>query len=216
MLAKLTLATLALAGSAMADFTTGGLKILAPGGDNLWWPIFISYVPSADSSHQITDICSPVTAQPNNIAWSCSSSSFSTFTMWINNSDITLLTAITPLIAIENNFNCVQGLDGNIITMPVGKGYTIVLSNPSNLTDVYAVSDPFEIKALSAGYPPETNTPKDTGSATVSKGSATNVVSQTGAPSGSPSQPPNGAVSVRSGMATAGAIVGAAVLAALL
>ncbi|KAK6992792.1 hypothetical protein R3P38DRAFT_3082300 [Favolaschia claudopus] len=214
MLAKLTLATLALAGSAMADFTTGGLKILAPGGDNLC--NFYSLRSICGLFAPNSDICSPVTAQPNNIAWSCSSSSFSTFTMWINNSDITLLTAITPLIAIENNFNCVQGLDGNIITMPVGKGYTIVLSNPSNLTDVYAVSDPFEIKALSAGYPPETNTPKDTGSATISKGSATNVVSQTGAPSGSPSQPPNGAVSVRSGMATAGAIVGAAVLAALL
>jgi hypothetical protein len=37
MLAKIALATLALAGAVSAAFSSGGLSILAPGGDGLWW-----------------------------------------------------------------------------------------------------------------------------------------------------------------------------------
>jgi hypothetical protein len=198
MLANVVLSTLALAGAASAAVSNGGLKLLVPGGDNLWW----------------------ITGQPNNIIWSCSESTFTQFTMWINNSDVSLLTAITPLVPVEQNFNCAQLIAGEVVTMPVGKGYTIVLTDITNATNVYAVSDPFEIKALSAGYPPATNTPVDSQSATVSKGTASNVISgsQTGTGSGSsPSQTGKGAASsLRSGMAAAGALVGAAVVAALL
>ncbi|KAJ7817356.1 hypothetical protein B0H14DRAFT_2842452, partial [Mycena olivaceomarginata] len=173
----------ALAGAASAAVSNGGLKLLVPGGDNLWW----------------------ITGQPNNIIWSCSESTFTQFTM---------------CVPVEQNFNCAQLIAGEVVTMPVGKGYTIVLTDITNATNVYAVSDPFEIKALSAGYPPATNTPVDSQSATVSKGTASNVISgsQTGTGSGSsPSQTGTGAASsLRSGMAAAGALVGAAVIAALL
>jgi hypothetical protein len=49
-----------------------------------------------------------------------------------------------------------------------------MLTHPHS--QVYAVSDPFEIKALSAGYPPATNTPVDSQSATVSKVCAFSVI----------------------------------------
>ncbi|KAF7350307.1 hypothetical protein MVEN_01335000 [Mycena venus] len=199
MLSKLTFATLALAGAASAAVSNGGLKILAPGGDGLWW----------------------IAAQQNNVVWTCGESTFPQFTILINNSDTSLLTAITPLIAVEQNYNCNQGIASNLITQPVGTGYTIVLADILNSTNIYAVSDPFEIKALSAGYPPTSNTPVDQASATVSKGTSSNVVGQTGSPtgagSGSPPAKTGGAPSLRSSSITAGALVGvAAAVAALL
>ncbi|KAJ7637308.1 hypothetical protein DFH06DRAFT_1219360 [Mycena polygramma] len=196
MLAKLTLATLALVGAASADaFASGGLSILAPGGDNLWW----------------------IAAQPNNVVWTCGESTFTQFTIWINNNDTTKLTAITPLIAVEQNFNCNQGISANLLgTTPVGTGYEIILANINNVTDVYARSAPFEIKALSVGYPPASNTPTDQASATVSKGTASNQVSQTGSASGSSPTQSGGALSLRSGMATGALVAAAAAVAALL
>ncbi|KAJ7659517.1 hypothetical protein B0H17DRAFT_339921 [Mycena rosella] len=44
--------------------------------------------------------------QPNNIVWTCGESTFPQFTIWINNSDVSLLTAITAIIPVEQNFNC--------------------------------------------------------------------------------------------------------------
>ncbi|KAJ7487927.1 hypothetical protein FB451DRAFT_729610 [Mycena latifolia] len=153
----LALTALTFATTASAAVTNGGLKILAPGGDGLWW----------------------VAQSINNVAWSCAESSFSQFTVWINNSDITLVTAITAIIPVEQNFNCIQGIDPNSWNVPVGKGYTIVLTDINNSTNVYAVSDPFEIKAVGSTYPATSATPVDQMSATVVKsssasGSATN------------------------------------------
>jgi len=154
---SLYIATLAaLAGSAAAAISAHGLKILAPGGDNLWW------IQGAD----------------NNLAWTCAEADASAqqFSIYINNSDTSLLTAITALVSVEQNFNCEQDITANLNTAPLGTGYTIVLTNILNTTDIFAVSDPFEIKALSAGYPPASATPVDQASATVSKGSASNSI----------------------------------------
>ncbi|KAJ7194498.1 hypothetical protein B0H12DRAFT_1170528 [Mycena haematopus] len=198
-LTKLTLATLALVGATYAQTSSGGLSLLVPGGPNLWW----------------------LAAQPNNIIWTCGESTFTDFTVWINNSDTTLISAITPLIAIEQNFNCALLVTADLVTMPIGTGYTIVMTDPSNATNVYATSAPFEIKALTAGYPASSATPVDQASATVSKGSASNVgVSQTGSPSGTgsgsaPAKTNVATVSTRVGM-TAVALVGVAVAAAAL
>jgi hypothetical protein len=199
-LTKLSLSTLALAGAAYAQagISTGGLSVTVPGGPDLWW----------------------LAGQPNNLIWTCAQTTYTDFTVWINNSDITLHTAITPLQAIEQNFNCDFLVSGELITMPVGTGYTIVLSDPNNVTNVYASSAEFEIKALSAGYPASSATP--TATATVSKGTASNVpVSQTGSGSGTASGSgasqtgKSAGVSTRVGMGAA-ALVGVAVAAAAL
>ncbi|KAJ7466779.1 hypothetical protein B0H11DRAFT_54568 [Mycena galericulata] len=125
-----TLVALAvLARPAAAAISNNGLQIFAPGGDNLWW----------------------VVGQVNNVVWSCAEASPAAqqFTIWINNNDTTLLTAITPLIAVEQNFNCDQGIPANLMNQPVGDGYVIVLTDITNATNIYAQSDPFSIKALS-------------------------------------------------------------------
>ncbi|KAJ7624906.1 hypothetical protein FB45DRAFT_924505 [Roridomyces roridus] len=166
--ATLAVALTSLVGSASADFSAHGLKILVPGGDNLWW----------------------LQGQPNNLIWTCgeADSTAAQFTVWINNTNVALETAITPLIAVEQNFNCAQGIGANLQTQPVGTGYTIVLTNINNASDIFAVSDPFEIKPLASGYPLAAATPTDTGSATVSKGTASNSI---GAPTSSGSSSAN-------------------------
>ncbi|KAJ7194494.1 hypothetical protein B0H12DRAFT_992535, partial [Mycena haematopus] len=65
-------------------------------------------------------------------------------------------------IAIEQNFNCALLVTADLVTMPIGTGYTIVLIRMC----VYATSAPFEIKALTAGYPASSATPVDQASAT--------------------------------------------------
>ncbi|KAF7289808.1 hypothetical protein MIND_01355100 [Mycena indigotica] len=182
---------LALAGAASAAVSTNGLKILAPGGDNLWW----------------------LQGQDNNVVWTCSQSQIPQFTVWLNNTDTaSTISAITALISVEPNYVCAQLLTANLLSRaPVGTGYTIVLTSITNATEIYAVSDPFEIKALSAGYPPATNTPVDAASATVSRGSAS-VVTGNPTSSGSPPTKSNAAVSSRN-LGVAG-VLGAAVLGA--
>ncbi|KAJ7207245.1 hypothetical protein GGX14DRAFT_636801 [Mycena pura] len=165
------IAALASAGAASAAISNGGLKILAPGGDNLWWLVGMG----------------------NNIVWTCGESTFSQFTVSINNSDISLLTDIQAIISQEQNFNCDQLVTPNDVNVPVGDGYTIVLADPLNGTNVYAVSDPFSVKPVSVGYPPASATPSDPGAATIAKptGSGSgSVVGATGAATGSGSAAP--------------------------
>jgi hypothetical protein len=165
---------LSLAAAVKAGTSTNGLTILAPGGDNLWW----------------------LQGQDNNVVWTCSTSTVQTFTVWLNNTDVAkTISAITAIVAVEQNYNCAQLIAANLNNAPVGTGYTIVFTDITNATNVYAVSDPFEIKALSAGYPLATNTPTDTGSATVVKGSATAVLGSGSSGSAPGASQPTGAAS---------------------
>ncbi|KAJ7460052.1 hypothetical protein B0H11DRAFT_2286220 [Mycena galericulata] len=159
-----------------------------------------------------------VVGQVNNVVWSCAEASPAAqqFTIWINNNDTTLLTAITPLIAVEQNFNCDQGIPANLMNQPVGDGYVIVLTDITNATNIYAQSDPFSIKALSAGYPPASATPVDQASATVSKGSASNsIAGATGSAGGAAPTKSSSASRVGAGagvLAAVGAFAAALVL----
>ncbi|KAJ7735409.1 hypothetical protein DFH07DRAFT_843769 [Mycena maculata] len=146
-LTALTLGLASFVGTASAAVSNDGLTIFAPGGDNLWWIV------DAD----------------NTLIWSCAESTVTQFTVWINNSDTSLLSAITQLLSVEPNYDCSQTISANVNTAPVGTGYTIVLTDITNNSNIYAATDPFEIKALSAGYPPASNTPTDSASATVQK-----------------------------------------------
>ncbi|KAJ7129094.1 hypothetical protein C8R46DRAFT_1143772 [Mycena filopes] len=183
------LQTLALAAATVAGVhaatTTGGLKILSPGGDALWWLI------NSD----------------NNLVWTCGESTFTTFTISLANPDIKLLTATTAVIAIEQNYNCAQTISSSLLNAPLGDGYTIQLGNPLNATEIYAESDPFSIKAISAGYPPASATPVDTASATVSKGTASNSINGPTASTSANSPGSSGAaVSLRTGMSAVTAV----------
>ncbi|KAJ7207246.1 hypothetical protein GGX14DRAFT_456696, partial [Mycena pura] len=153
------IAALAFAGAASAAFSSGGLSILAPGRDKLYWLV----------------------GMENNIVWTCGESKFNQFTVSINNSDISLLTDIQAIIAQEQNYNCEQLVTPNDVNVPVGDGYTIVLADPLNGTNVYAVSDEFSVKPMSAGYPPASATPTDQASASVTKPTGSGPVGAAGA-----------------------------------
>jgi len=89
----------------------------------------------------------------NLIAWTCNDSQYATFTILINNTDPTVLTAPIAVIAIQNNYDCSITITQDQANQPVGTGWTVLLANPLNNTDVYATSEPFEIKALGSAYP---------------------------------------------------------------
>lgn len=161
---KFSIATVAsvvaLVGSAIAQ-----LEVISPSGDNLWW----------------------VAQSDNTLMWSCKSSPYSNFTVLITNSNPSILSAPLAIIAQQENYDCSETIAKTQINESPATGYTIQLADPFNNTNIYAQSQPFEIKALGAAYPPASATPSTDGSAT-SSASATSG-SGSGSSSGSASQP---------------------------
>lgn len=138
---------------ALAAFVTSAaaqLTILSPGGPDLWW----------------------VAQSQNTVIWTCDTSPYSTFTVLIDNSDPKILTSELAIIAQQENFDCSETISQYQVTMPAASGYTLIFANPLNNTDVYAQTQPFEIKALGATYPAASATPTGGSSATVSGSSS--------------------------------------------
>ncbi|KAK0483240.1 hypothetical protein IW261DRAFT_1305012, partial [Armillaria novae-zelandiae] len=115
----------ALFGAVFAD-----LKVTSPSAD-IWW----------------------VAQSTNVIAWTCNDSPYSEFTILITNPDTSVLTSALAIVAIEPNYDCSKILTQQQVSMPASTGYILQLANPLNSSQVYAASDPFEIKALGAAYP---------------------------------------------------------------
>ena len=61
-----------------------------------------------------------------------------TYNHRINNSDPKILTAPIAVIAIQNNYDCSITITQDQANQPVGTGWTVVLANPLNNTDVRA------------------------------------------------------------------------------
>ncbi|PIL27661.1 hypothetical protein GSI_10813 [Ganoderma sinense ZZ0214-1] len=130
--AALSAALVALAGGAAAQ-----LSIIAPGGPDLWW----------------------IAQSDNDIDWTCKTSPYTNFTVLIANSNVNVLVAPQAFIAQQNNFDCSKLITKDQVNLTPATGYVIQLANPFNNTDVYAQSQPFEIKALGAAYPASSATP---------------------------------------------------------
>jgi len=92
-----------------------------------------------------------------------------------------LLVSVDPIVAVENNFDCSMTLSVDQANFTVGSNYTVQLANILNLTDVYAESQPFDIKPFGSAYPPASATPADPGA--TSTGGATSSSSSTGSAS---------------------------------
>ncbi|TFK87513.1 hypothetical protein K466DRAFT_586326 [Polyporus arcularius HHB13444] len=171
---------------ALASGAAAQLEVIAPGGPNLWW----------------------IAESDNVVTWTCKTSPYTNFTVSIANKDVKVLTSPLPFISQQNNFDCSKLITKDQVNMAPATGYTIQLSNPFNLTDIYAESQEFEIKALGAPYPASSATPTLGGSATGSgAGSASatgSTPSATGGASGS-----NGA----SGLSAPGTLAAVAVAA---
>ncbi|OBZ78457.1 hypothetical protein A0H81_02479 [Grifola frondosa] len=129
------------------------LSIITPGGPDLWW----------------------VASSINTLSWTCQTSPYQTFTVLIANSNPTIQSAPQAIIAIENNFDCSKTITQDQSNQVAATGYTIQLANPLNNTDIYAESQPFEIKAVGSAYPASSATPTATGTNTASSNSSATV-----------------------------------------
>jgi len=177
-----------LAGSAAATF-----QILSPGGPNLWW----------------------VAQSQNVIAWSCHTdpppATGNAYQLLVNNTSPTILAAPEAIVANVPNADCSHVITQQQAALTPATGYTLVFADIIDQTKVYAVSQPFEVKALGASYPASSATPTETFAAQSSAGSTgTSAGSSSSATSSSKS---NGAftsfqISTAGVLAAVGAAVG--------
>jgi len=123
---------------------SSGLSIVVPGGADLWW----------------------VGDAQNNIVWTCQTSPFSNFTVLIANQDPKVLASAIAVIAIENNYDCSKTIIPDQSNLTAATGYVVQFANTLNETDVYAQSQPFEIKAPGSAYPDPSATPSASGTST--------------------------------------------------
>jgi len=184
--------TLAATAAAVFGAASAQLSVIVPGGDSLWW----------------------VAESENNIVWTCDTSPYGNFTVLVANTNTQLLSGPIAIYAIESNYDCSKTLTQQQVNQPPGTGYVIQLANIFNETDVYAQSEPFEIKALGSAYPDASATPSASGTQTGSAASAAATASGSGSTTttASSSTSTNGAISARlSVMGSALALVGMAV-----
>ncbi|KDQ60385.1 hypothetical protein JAAARDRAFT_46100 [Jaapia argillacea MUCL 33604] len=159
------------------------LSIIDPGGPNLWW----------------------IAKSANTLIWTCEQTTYQNFTVMIANSNPSVLVAPQAVIAIQQNFQCSLLIQPNQLDFPPSTGYTVQFANVLNSTDVYASSQPFEIKALGAAYPASSATPTSTASSTAS-GSGSGATASSTSKSGAFS---NAQVPLAlGGMAVIGAVAG--------
>ncbi|WVR07098.1 hypothetical protein IAU60_004137 [Kwoniella sp. DSM 27419] len=110
----------------------------------------------------------------NTLAWSGSDPS--QFSVFLSNPNQNVLTSMLALTSITYAYDTSKTINPGNITPATG--YTILLTNPLNSSDVYATSESFEIKAVNSAYPPQ-------GSPSGAAASSAITVSNTASPSGS-------------------------------
>ncbi|KAI0342268.1 hypothetical protein BDW22DRAFT_1357583 [Trametopsis cervina] len=178
---------LAVAAALVAGVTAqsnNGLQIISPGGSDLWW----------------------VAQSVNVLTWTFETSPFSNFTILLGNQDPTKWQT-TPIVSIEDNSQGSLLLRADQEPAPPNSGYFVLFANTLNSTDVYATSQPFEIKPAGSTYPtttavapgPSTSSPSGSGSA--SSGGAS--------PTGAAQKPSGAGKAVAGGLVTAGAAAAA-------
>jgi len=103
----------------------------------------------------------------------------------LNNTNPAVYPGPGAIIANIHNADCSESIPATDCNVPAGTGYTVVLADMADETKVccslfclfqrlliplarqiYAVSQPFEIKAQGASYPVSTSTPSTAGTAT--------------------------------------------------
>jgi len=118
---------------------------------------FFSYALAQGTPLQVTSPGSNIwwVAKSNNVlAWNCKDAPTpAQFTVLIANKDQNVLTAPIAIIGIEDNYQCSQLITQDQSNQPAALGYTIILADTLNNTNVYATSQEFEIKALGSAYP---------------------------------------------------------------
>ncbi|KAG1811822.1 uncharacterized protein BJ212DRAFT_1373366 [Suillus subaureus] len=134
--------------AALLSVVSAQLTITSP-GTNDWW----------------------VASSANTLSWTCSTSPYQNFTILLTNSDASILDAPLAIIAVQQNYDCSETITQQQSAQPAGTGYVVQFASTLNSTDVYAQSQPFEIKALGSSYPTTTSSAGSTATGT-SSGSA--------------------------------------------
>ncbi|WVQ67613.1 uncharacterized protein L199_005816 [Kwoniella botswanensis] len=124
----------------------------------------------------------------NTLAWEGSSPD--QFSVFLSNSDTNVLTSILALTSVTYAYDRSKTINPGGVT-PSG-GYTILLTNPLNSSDVYAKSETFEIKAVGSTYPPQDSagsgsSASASGSGTASGSATSGVASASASSNGSSS-----------------------------
>ncbi|KAG7086832.1 hypothetical protein E1B28_002753 [Marasmius oreades] len=118
--------------SALATFAFAltGPKVLVPAKDQ-WW----------------------VAKSSNVLTWDCHNTQAIQFGVYIKNKDPNVLSGPLGIIARLENTVCSKEIDLQQVKLNVGPGYTILITNVVNQTDVLSQSEEFEIKPLGSPYP---------------------------------------------------------------
>ncbi|OCB87772.1 hypothetical protein A7U60_g5095 [Sanghuangporus baumii] len=149
--------------AALAASVSAQLTILSPGGSDLWWAVLMDDFE-----------CHVVANSENNIVWTCDTSPVQNFTILVANSDQSVLVSPLAVVAVQQNFDCSRTLTTQQVNFTTGTGYSVILADPINSTNVYAQSEEFEIKPVGSTYPDPSSTPTGTASASATgSGSAT-------------------------------------------
>ncbi|KAJ2922632.1 hypothetical protein H1R20_g14464, partial [Candolleomyces eurysporus] len=136
-----------------------------------------------------------VARSTNILEWTCREANApAQFTVLIGNSDQTILVQPLAIIAQQNNFDCSIIITQDQANQAAGQGYQVYLANPLNNTDVYATSEPFEIKPLGSLYPTQQAAAASSAAAAASASAAANSTNSNNNNNNS------GAFSVRSGV----------------
>ncbi|KAK8864457.1 hypothetical protein IAR55_001706 [Kwoniella newhampshirensis] len=100
----------------------------------------------------------------NTLAWSGTDPN--QFSVFLSNPDTSVLTSMLALESIVMTYQTSLTINpGNI---KAATGYTLLLTNPLNSSEVYATSESFEIKSVGSTYPPQTTAGNTSTTATVS------------------------------------------------
>jgi hypothetical protein len=142
-----------LVGTAVAQF-----EIISPGGPNLWW----------------------VAQSQNTIVWTCNNNPpATTYQLLVNNTNPTILDAAEAIVANVPNSDCSFSITVQQAVLTPATGYTAILADALDQTKIYATSQPFEVKALGAAYPPASATPSGTTSSTASSSGSSSASGST-------------------------------------
>jgi len=133
--------------STLIGTTVATFEFLSPGGPNLWL----------------------VAQSENVIVWTCNDSPPATvYQLLVNNTNPTILAAPEAIVANVPNPDCSFTLTTQQANLVAATGYTFIFADTLDQTKIYATSQPFEVKALGASYPPASATPTDSGSSSTS------------------------------------------------
>ncbi|KAJ1307557.1 hypothetical protein OPQ81_001654 [Rhizoctonia solani] len=144
----------------------------------------------------------------NTLRWNCEQTTYTNWTVLITNPDPTILSGPLALIAIQWNYDCSKTITPGEQLKPA-TGYVMQFSNALNSSEVWASSQPFEVKALGSTYPPEYTSVGVPGTTATGTGSSSN---STAAPTSTATSRSNGALANTAVPAT---LLGVAVLAVM-